>query len=176
MEIAPIDRLNESQRECLRGVLRHESSKQIGRRLGISPHTVDWRIKAACQILGASGRVEAARLLALHEGADLHQSLIYQASEYPAPADAAIPAPPAIGERPAEASPLRELREHQAVYDVAPADPVRILGIPFPTDRGERHDLGLWPTLLRIFAGAVLSALAFGALLAGIAAVQQLRL
>ena len=71
-------RLTEGQRACLRMVLLHMSSKDIARALDISPHTVDQRIKLAMKTLRASSRVEAARALALLEGDDRPQSLVYQ--------------------------------------------------------------------------------------------------
>jgi DNA-binding CsgD family transcriptional regulator len=58
-----IDRLTPGQRDCLRLVREGMTSKQIGRELGISPFTVDQRLKRACDTLGATSRVEAARLM-----------------------------------------------------------------------------------------------------------------
>jgi DNA-binding CsgD family transcriptional regulator len=63
MEQDRVQRLSEGQRECLRMVLLHMSSKDIARALDISPHTVDQRLKLAMKALGAPTRVEAARLL-----------------------------------------------------------------------------------------------------------------
>lgn len=48
--------------------------------LDISPFTVDQRLDAARQKLGAASRKEAARLFALMEGGGLSQSLVYDAS------------------------------------------------------------------------------------------------
>ena len=53
--------LPEHQRVCLRKVLEHKSSKEIAIELGISPHTVDQRLKAAMQTLGVGSRVAAAQ-------------------------------------------------------------------------------------------------------------------
>jgi hypothetical protein len=44
-------------------VAEHRSSKEIGRHLGISPHTVDQRIRFALKTLGVRDRIEASRLL-----------------------------------------------------------------------------------------------------------------
>jgi DNA-binding CsgD family transcriptional regulator len=73
-------KLPEHQRACLRRVLEHKSSKEIALELGISPHTVDQRLKAAMQILGVRSRVAAARLLAEHEGRT-HPPLVYQSPD-----------------------------------------------------------------------------------------------
>ncbi len=60
--------LNEGQKDCLRLVMQHFSSKEIARKLVLSPHTVDKRLKLAIAILGVSSRVDAARILAEAEG------------------------------------------------------------------------------------------------------------
>ncbi|AOF98796.1 bacterial regulatory s, luxR family protein (plasmid) [Blastomonas sp. RAC04] len=55
-------RLTEKQRACLDLLLDRQTSKQIARRLDISKPTVDQRLTAARQILGAANRDEAAIL------------------------------------------------------------------------------------------------------------------
>ena len=60
--LLPLDRLSDKHREVLRGVAQHKSSKQIARELGISPHTVDQRIKRVTILLNVHSRFEAARL------------------------------------------------------------------------------------------------------------------
>ena len=59
-----IELLTQAQIDCL--LLAHQrlTSKQIARRLGISPHTVDQRIRRAVKILYCERRADAARLLA----------------------------------------------------------------------------------------------------------------
>ena len=74
----PVERLTEGQRQCLRMVLRHMSSKEIARELGISSHTVDQRLRIAMHTLGTASRVEAAKLLAAREQAGPYQSSVYQ--------------------------------------------------------------------------------------------------
>src|SRR5690349_2224559 len=78
MDDEALARVTEGQRACLRLVLQHKSSKEIARSLGISPHTVDQRLKQAMRHLGASSRVEAAKRLASLEGASGYQSLAHQ--------------------------------------------------------------------------------------------------
>ena len=73
MESDRIAKLTEAQRVCLRMVLMHLSSKDIARELGISPHTVDQRLRMAIQILGVANRFEAARILARHEAQTQYQ-------------------------------------------------------------------------------------------------------
>jgi DNA-binding CsgD family transcriptional regulator len=57
------DHLTDRERECLRLVHAHMSSKQIARRLGIKPSTVDRHCENAARKLRAAGRVDAALLL-----------------------------------------------------------------------------------------------------------------
>ncbi|HMJ93089.1 MAG TPA: helix-turn-helix transcriptional regulator [Allosphingosinicella sp.] len=107
--------MTEGQRDCLRMVLQHKSSKEIARDLGISPHTVDQRLKQAMRHLGASSRVEAAKRLAALEGQDEYQSLACQAPDIE---DEAIPNPqPAAtkGERADPPSPERENGNHASL-------------------------------------------------------------
>jgi DNA-binding CsgD family transcriptional regulator len=56
--------LTPGQLECLMLVHQHFTSKEIGPRLVISPHTVDQRIRSALRILGCKNRHQAARLVA----------------------------------------------------------------------------------------------------------------
>src|SRR5688500_5554495 len=75
-----IARLSRGQRECLELVNQHLSSKEIALRLGISPHTVDQRVRQAIHILGVEKRGEAARLVATADSSDepAYQRLIHQ--------------------------------------------------------------------------------------------------
>ncbi|MBW8304978.1 MAG: helix-turn-helix transcriptional regulator [Brevundimonas sp.] len=59
--------LTPRERECLRLVAAHMQSKQIARRLGISPSTVDRHCEKAMRKLQASDRVTAALMLAADE-------------------------------------------------------------------------------------------------------------
>jgi DNA-binding CsgD family transcriptional regulator len=53
-------RLTDKQRACLDRLLEHKTSKQIGRELGVSKYTVDQRLTAARDTLGASDRADTA--------------------------------------------------------------------------------------------------------------------
>ena len=77
---SPVGRLSQGQIECLLLVDRHHSSKEIAARLGISPHTVDQRIRGALEKLGVERRGEAARLVAaaLSPEDPTYQRLIHQ--------------------------------------------------------------------------------------------------
>ncbi|MBO9707726.1 MAG: LuxR family transcriptional regulator [Caulobacter sp.] len=78
-DVEGLSRLTPRERDCLRLVDQHLSSKEIARRLGLSKHTVDWHLDKARRRLGAADRYEAARLLAPHiraEGAPFDASRI----------------------------------------------------------------------------------------------------
>jgi DNA-binding CsgD family transcriptional regulator len=68
MSAPSFHRLTERQKDCLRLVAHGYTSKEIGRQLDLSPSTVDNHILAATQILEASSRAEAARMLVSSEG------------------------------------------------------------------------------------------------------------
>ena len=59
-----VNRLSTGQKDCLRLVLAHKTSKEIARELEISSHTVDQRIRYAIRALGARSRMQAAMYLA----------------------------------------------------------------------------------------------------------------
>ncbi|MFZ4381302.1 MAG: LuxR C-terminal-related transcriptional regulator [Sandarakinorhabdus sp.] len=80
--------LTEGERECLRLVFQHMTSKDIARQLGVSHHAVDMRLRNAIRKLDVDNRIDAARALIADEGisstesmATDYQPLIYQASE-----------------------------------------------------------------------------------------------
>ncbi|ALJ12534.1 response regulator transcription factor [Sphingopyxis macrogoltabida] len=57
---ARISRITPRERECLELVVQRKGSKEIAAILGISPHTVDARIKSAMRKLDAASRDMAA--------------------------------------------------------------------------------------------------------------------
>lgn len=174
MDSDRLAKLTEGQRACLRGVLRHMSSKDMARELGVSPHTIDQRLRQAMRTLGAGSRVQAAFMLAQHEGVPEYQSSAYQ-SLHVAPAGQ----PPATGsigyERRANAEQLLEpVREEQAAFQADFPTSSRTLRLPLPGGGVRPHDIGTWQRLGWVAAIAIAAALAFGALLAGLEALVQL--
>lgn len=63
-----LKQLSAGQKICLSLVAQHFSSKEIALELGVSPHTVDQRIRAALRKLRVAHRRDAALLLLRHEG------------------------------------------------------------------------------------------------------------
>jgi len=89
-----ISLLSAAQIETLRHVFEHKNSKQIARIMGVSPHTVDERVRRSLKKLNVSNRIEASRILAAHgvfDDVTPYQPLTYQlidlGSDVP-PADA----------------------------------------------------------------------------------------
>jgi DNA-binding CsgD family transcriptional regulator len=80
-----ISKLTDRQRTCLELVAEGFTSKEIGRKLGISHSTVDNHILIATQTLGVPDRREAGRLVA-----SAGQKLPRQAKALPEPVNSAI--------------------------------------------------------------------------------------
>lgn len=66
-ERSAIEGLSPRERECLALAGRHLSSKEIARRLGLSPGTVDAHLVNAMRKLGVASRREAIRLMEMSE-------------------------------------------------------------------------------------------------------------
>jgi DNA-binding CsgD family transcriptional regulator len=165
--------LTEKQRVCLRMVFMHRSSKEIARELGIGADAVDQRLKTAMRRLGVESRIEAARMLAAHEGHSTYQRPVYQPPDV---VSAAIPATlrttvhaGAAGERAGTA-----VREEQASFEAVSWQRPRSLPFPLPIEGGERNDLGAWQRVAWIVVIAIGTAIGFGAFLSGLQALSQL--
>ena len=170
MDSDRLAKLSDGQRTCLRLVLAHKSSKDIGRALGISSHTVDQRLKGAMRILGATSRVEAAQIHARLE--DSYQPLVYQMPDIaagPAPGKLSAPAEEheAIG---------GSVHEDPAIYRAFPPPPSRSLPLPLPIGEGKPNDLTALQRLGWIFGIVLLMALTFGIFIAGLEALSRLGL
>ena len=168
------DRVSEDQRACLRLVLAHMTSKEIGRALDVSHHTVDQRVKTAMRILRAESRVDAARMLAEHEHGPGHQPLVYQAPELEDEAEPRPHHPPLRqqGELPDDAG--YALREERAGFTAFTPAAFAGGGYAFPPDAGGRNDLTAVQRLGIIAAIAIGSALSFGAVIAGLEALSRI--
>jgi DNA-binding CsgD family transcriptional regulator len=127
-----IENLSAAQVETLRHVFAHRSSKEIARIMGVSPHTVDERVRRAIKALGVSSRVEAARIVEA-ASPEPYQPLIYQSPQLGTAAltfDKGVP-PPGNGT----------------------LSPIISLGYPFPTKGRPQNTHGLrermlWPILI----------------------------
>lgn len=166
MDADPLSRLTQGQRECLRLVLAHKSSKDIARELAISSHTVDQRLKAAMRILGASSRVEAAQH---HAGLEAqYQPLVYQAPEIVRRPPSPINGASADGEASAGA-----VAEQRAIFEVD-ASVIRTLSPPVSIRGRNPNEFGTWQRLAWIFAIMLAIALVFGVFVAGLEGLSRL--
>lgn len=116
---SPTDKLSEGQRECLRLVHEHKTSKEIALILGISRFTVDQRIERACRTLGVEGRGKAALMLAEHERGTSPERLVYGPFDIAGEHDGKAPMAPPTGAGPIEAS---HVAQGQAAYDASPGN------------------------------------------------------
>jgi DNA-binding CsgD family transcriptional regulator len=164
-------RLSQGQLDCLRLVDQHLSSKEIAAELGISPHTVDQRIRQSLQILGVDRRAQAARIIAQYSGA--YQRLIHQAPY--------IPAGPRTGHQEAAAS--NQIRhadragragEAGFITEQRPASFWPSLQLPFATRSNPRNEMSVGQRLFWIVAIAIGAAFSAGMYLAGLESLARL--
>ena len=172
-----IAKLTEGQRACLRRVLAHQTSKDIARELGVSPHTVDQRLRVAARTLGVASRVEAARMLAEHENATsaLYQPFVYQPSVVaPETIERSVRGTTA-GDRTAEELEHGEsVRERQLAYQAFIPVQQRTIALPFPLSSDDENKLRSWQRIGWIVAIAIAAALSFGAILSGLESLGSL--
>jgi DNA-binding CsgD family transcriptional regulator len=171
MDAALFEKLTEPQRACLRRVYQLQTSKDIARDLGISPHTVDQRLRVAARTLGVATRIEAARLLAKFEqtGGGLYQPLVYQSLDV-APDEAfdAHEAQAVEGNSTAEYGLNDTARERQLNYRSFVPEQHRSISIPLPLGLSDENKLGIWSRVAWIVFITIAVALSFGAILSGL--------
>lgn len=148
-----IEKLSAAQVETLQHVYAHRSSKEIARIMGVSPHTVDERLRRAIRILGVQSRIEAARLVAGTISPSAYQPLIYQPSELVSGSNA-----------PDEQAALSGT-DHRDAFSI---------GYPFPTKARPINTHGLrermiWPILIAF--GTIMAFAALYAVLLGLGAM-----
>lgn len=172
---SPIARLSPGQIEALLLVDLHHSSKEIAARLGISPHTVDQRIRGALDKLGVERRGEAARLVAasLSPEDPTYQRLIHQSPHI----DAVVLArhqQGAVGnqirhaDRAGEASPPGVITEQRSVGFGSP------LQLPFATRSHPSNEMSVGPRLLWIVLIAMGATFSAGMYLAGLESLSRM--
>jgi DNA-binding CsgD family transcriptional regulator len=170
-----IARLSLGQRQCLELVNQHLSSKEIALRLGISPHTVDQRVRQALQILGVDKRGEAARLVAGAENGDdpAYQRLIHQPpylDPMPAPGhqDGAISHQIRHADRAGEPGPVGIETEQKL------ADRQASLPLPIATRSHPTNEMSIGFRLLWIVTIAIGAAFSAGMYLAGLESLTRM--
>ena len=125
MNANPVQSLTAAQREVLRMVMQRMTAKEMGLALGISAAAVEARLKGARHHLGVATSAEAARLLAVNEGASSYGQTVYGPSRVaPDTADGTIPpSPDEQAVRGSDAGPV-EVREMQAPLTARASPPV----------------------------------------------------
>jgi len=146
---APFDQLSQGQQECLRLVLVHMNSKEIGRKLDISPHTVDQRLRGSMRVLGVDSRFEAARRFAEVDSNNPYQSLIYQSSDIEKTAQSASLASSANRDGGFEDELIEDVSNVKSIGVAVAFDrsQTRQNRLPFPRYRGEKNELSTFERL-----------------------------
>lgn len=165
-----VAKLNRGQLECLELVAQHLSSKEIAVELGISPHTVDQRIRQSLHILEVSRRSQAARLVA--QSAEPYQRLIHQ-PPYIEAESAASDEEGAVSNQIRHADRAGEVRASDDFTEHKPA--IRpSLQLPFATRSHPRNEMSVGLRLLWIVIIATGAAFSAGMYLAGLESLARL--
>jgi DNA-binding CsgD family transcriptional regulator len=168
---ARVAQLSAGQLDCLRLVDQHLNSKEIAAELGISPHTVDQRIRQSLAILGVERRAQAARIVAQHHAP--YQRLIHQSPHIPAEprsgqTEAAVSHQIRHADRAGEAGGASFLTEQR------PAPFWPSLQLPFATRSNPRNEMSVGQRLFWIAAIAIGAAFSAGMYLAGLESLARL--
>ena len=170
-----VTRLSKGQIDCLLLVDQHHSSKEIAVRLGISPHTVDKRIRGALDKLGVERRGEAARLVAaaISPGDQAYQRLIHQSPHIDPGAasghqEGAVSHQIRHADRAGEASPSGVITEQRPVGFGSP------LQLPFATRSHPSNEMGVGLRLLWIVLIAIGATFSAGMYLAGLESLSRM--
>jgi DNA-binding CsgD family transcriptional regulator len=166
-----VARLTAGQLDCLLLVDQHLSSKEIAAELGISPHTVDQRVRQALAILGVERRTQAARIVAQYSGP--YQRLIHQSPYIPANEQSSQPEA-AVGHQIRHADRAGEAGDASFLTEQRPASFRPSLQLPFATRRNPRNEMNVGQRLFWVAAIAIGSAFSAGMYLAGLESLARL--
>ena len=164
-------RLSPGQLDCLLLVDQHLSSKEIAVELGISPHTVDQRIRQALQILEVGKRQHAARLVAAHR--DPYQRLIHQSPHIEDQA-AAGHSDGAVGIQIRHADRAGEAEARGIETEQMPLVSGSPLPLPFATRSQPRNEMSTGQRLVWILLIAIGAAFSAGMYLAGLESLMRM--
>ena len=166
-----VARLTPGQRDCLRLVDQHLSSKEIATELSISSHTVDQRVRQALSILGVDRRAQAARVVAQYRGP--YQRLIHQSPYIPAEPQSGHPGA-AVGHQIRHADRAGEVGDAGFLTEQRPASFRTPLQLPFATRSNPRNEMSVGQRLFWIAAIAMGAAFSAGMYLAGLESLARL--
>jgi len=167
-----VAKLTRGQLDCLQLVAQHLSSKEIAVELGISPHTVDQRIRQALHILEVPRRTQAARLV--EQYGEPYQRLIHQPPYIEAPA-------PGSDQGGAVSNQIRHADRAGEAWDSTGflteqkhASFWSSLQLPFATRSHPRNEMSVGVRLLWIVAIATGAAFSAGMYLAGLESLARM--
>lgn len=166
-----VARLTDGQLDCLRLVAQHLSSKEIAAELGISPHTVDQRVRQSLHILGVPRRAQAARIVAQYSGG--YQRLIHQSPYIPADRESGHPEA-AVSNQIRHADRAGEVGRPGFITEQRPASFWPSLQPPFATRSNPRNEMSVGQRLFWIVAIAIGAAFSAGMYLAGLESLARL--
>lgn len=172
---SPVARLSHGQIECLLLVDQHHNSKEIAAKLGISPHTVDQRIRGALEKLGVERRGEAARMVAASFASldPTYQRLIHQSphidlSPPTGQQEDAVRTSIRHADRAGEVNPPGQLTEQSPVGFGSP------LQLPFATRSHPSNEMSVGLRLLWIILIAMGATFSAGMYLAGLESLSRM--
>ena len=166
-----VAKLTAGQLDCLRLVDQHLSSKEIAAELGISPHTVDQRIRQSLAILGVERRSQAARIVSQYSGP--YQRLIHQSPYIPAKAEQGHPEA-TVSHQIRHADRAGEAGGAGFLTEQRPASFWPSLQPPFATRSNPRNEMSVGQRLFWIVMIAIGAAFSAGMYLAGLESLARL--
>nr|WP_294849543.1 helix-turn-helix transcriptional regulator [uncultured Sphingomonas sp.] len=172
---ALVSRLSPGQVDVLLLVNQHMNSKEIAAELGISPHTVDQRIRGALSKLGVDRRGEAAKIVgaAVSPESATYQRLIHQSphiDEIPAPTDQGD----AVSNQIRHADRVGEVEPSGFKTEQRSAGSRPLLQLPFATRNHPTNEMGVGQRLLWIILIAAGAAFSAGMYLAGLESLSRM--
>ena len=166
-----VARLSSGQLDCLLLVDQHLNSKEIAAELGISPHTVDQRIRQSLVILGVERRAQAARAVSQYSGP--YQRLIHQ-PPYIEPERSRGHPEGTVSHQIRHADRAGEAGGPGFLTEQRPASFWPSLQPPFATRSNPRNEMSVGQRLFWIAAIAIGSAFSAGMYLAGLESLARL--
>lgn len=166
-----VARLSSGQLDCLLLVDQHLNSKEIAAELGISPHTVDQRIRQSLAILGVERRAQAARAVSQYSGP--YQRLIHQ-PPYIEPDRRRGHPEGTVSHQIRHADRAGEAGGPGFLTEQRPASFWPSLQPPFATRSNPRNEMSVGQRLFWIVAIAIGSAFSAGMYLAGLESLARL--
>lgn len=173
--------LGEGEIACLRLVGEGLGSKAIARQLGLSPHTVDARLKATCRKLGTNSRFVAAKMLADNPPLSAENTpdssdtkLVYENVSLPsAPVAADKGASAGEGDGPGDLEHTMP-RKTGSMTDSGSGGAWLEPDHPIAKFFGGENRFSVWQRLLVTLAIAMGSVIAFGVLVNGLVGISRL--